>query len=281
MGRVPSLDSDSAEPRLAPQGSTRLYAIIGDPVAQVQAPTLMNAMFAQRGVDAVMVAVHVTPGHFDSVVTGLQQIGNFDGLLITVPHKIAVLQHADHAGPAAQLAGSANALRREPDGTWLCDNFDGAGFVAGLRRAGHEPAGKIVALVGAGGAGAAIAAALVQAGVGRLSITDADAGKASALAGRLDAHTSGAVRACATAALDHAEIAINATPMGLRPADPLPFEPQALPGGALVVDIIMKPAETRLLQVAAARGLATHPGLPMLLEQAELYWRFFGLPQPS
>jgi shikimate dehydrogenase len=105
--------------------------------------------------------------------------------------------------------------------------------------------------------------------------------KAGALAQRLAAHAPGVVSYAAAPDWAGVGIAINATPMGLQPADPLPFDPMALAAGTLVADIIMKPAETRLLTVAALLGLPTHPGLPMLIEQADLYWRFFGLPDAA
>ncbi|MEE4465611.1 shikimate dehydrogenase, partial [Azotobacter chroococcum] len=141
----------------SPTGSTRLYAVVGDPIAQVQAPTLLNRLFAERGIDALMLPVQAGAADFATVIEGLKRIGNLDGLLITVPHKLAVAAHADEQSLTVALTGSSNALRRQANGRWLADNFDGAGFVAGLRHAGHEPEGWRVALFGSGGAGSAIA----------------------------------------------------------------------------------------------------------------------------
>ena len=154
-------------------GDTRLYALLGDPISQVRAPGLMNTLLARKSVDAVFFPVHVRRDDLDSVVNGLQGIANLDGMLVTVPHKSDILRFA-RPSVAATLAGSANAMRREPDGSWLADNFDGAGFVAGLRHAGHDPAGWRVCVVGGGGAGSAIAAALLHAGVNHVHIGDPD-----------------------------------------------------------------------------------------------------------
>ncbi|CAO3440801.1 shikimate dehydrogenase family protein [Azospirillum endophyticum] len=260
-----------------PKGSTRLFGVLGDPVVQVMAPTLMNELFAERNVDAVLVPIQVAREHLASVLESLKRIGNLDGLLVTVPHKFSVCDHLDHLGEAAALAGSANALRREPDGTWTGENFDGVGFVRGLQAAGRDPSGARVSLIGAGGAGVSIAAALLVAGAASLSITDLDPGRMDGLVRRLAAKWPGRVQASAEAN-EACDIIVNATPLGLRESDPLPFHVATLAPDVLVADIIMKPAKTRLLEAATARGLAVHPGIPMLVEQVELYRRFFRIP---
>lgn len=260
----------------SPKGSTRLYAVIGNPVAQVQAPELLNRIFADEGIDAVMVPVQASPEHLGTVIEGLKSIGNLDGILITIPHKFAAVDHLDRVSPMVELAGSTNALRREADGSWLGENFDGLGFVAGLRKHGHDLAGKTIALIGAGGAGAAIAPALLEAGAARLHLTDSTEEKAHALATRLNRRWPDAVEVSRQPRLDDADIAINATSLGLREDDPLPFLLDALKAETLVADIIMKPAETKLLRQAAASGHAIHHGIHMLSEQIGLYRRFFG-----
>ncbi|MFH7598916.1 shikimate dehydrogenase [Streptomyces racemochromogenes] len=258
-------------------GATRLYAVLGDPVAQVRAPALMNPVFAELGIDAVLVPVHARPEHLERVVRGLQRVENLDGMFVTVPHKTAVCRLADRRGPTAEVVGSANVLRREPDGSWLAENFDGSGFVSGLVGAGHDPRGRRVTLVGTGGAGSAVGAALLAAGAARLSLYDADTAKRDALAARLDAHWPGRVRALPGPHPADADIAVNATPLGMRPDDPLPFPLEALPAGALVADVVMKPHETRLLREAAAQGHPVHHGIHMLEGQLNSYRAFFDL----
>jgi shikimate dehydrogenase len=258
-------------------GSTRLYAVLGHPVDQVMAPGLMNPLFADRHIDAVMVPVEVEPSRLGSVIQGLKAIGNLDGFLITVPHKFAICEHADRLGEAAAIAGAANALRREGDGSWSADNFDGAGFVAGLRKAGHALEGATACLVGAGGAGVSIAAALLLAGIGRLLIHDVSHGRVDDLVSRLAKQWPGKVSAVPKASMAELDFIINATPLGLKPNDPLPFEVSSLSDRTIVADIIMKPAKTKLLDQAERRGLPTHPGIHMLTEQIELYRSFFRL----
>lgn len=258
-------------------GCTRLFAVIGDPVAQVMAPELMNRLFAERGVDAVLLPIEVTANDLAAVVDGLKRTGNLDGFLVTVPHKLALGRQADRLSDAASLSGSVNAMRREPDGSWLGDNFDGQGFVRGLLGAGHTVAGKRFTLVGAGGAGVSIAAAVLGAGAAAMSIVDVDRSRAKALAARLNDRWTDRARA-ADAPDAASDVVVNATPLGLRENDPLPFALDGLGAETVIADIIMKPAETRLLREAAARGLRTHPGLPMLIEQIPLYREFFRIP---
>lgn len=258
-------------------GRTRLFAVLGDPVAQVMAPAIMNRLFIERGFDAVLVPLEASPGDLDAVVDGLKRTANLDGFLVTVPHKLSVCRHAARLSEAARLAGSVNAMRREADDSWSGDNFDGEGFVRSLLGAGRSIAGKRFTLVGAGGAGVSIAAAVLKAGASVLSIVDIDRSRAEALAARLNERCPG--RAQAADAPDPAsDVVVNATPLGLQESDPLPFALDGLRTETVVADIIMKPAETRLLREAAARGFGMHAGLPMLSEQISLYREFFRIP---
>lgn len=258
-------------------GRTRLFAVLGDPVAQVMAPAMMNQLFVERGVDAVLIPVEVSARSLAAVVNGLKQINNLDGLLVTVPHKRSVHDQADMLSGTARLAGAVNAMRREADGTWFGDNFDGEGFVRGLERADRSIAGKRFTVVGAGGAGVSIAAAILRAQAASVTIVDIDRASAEALASRLGERWPGLAQV-ADVPDAASDVVVNATPLGLGGNDPLPFELNDLRSECLVADIIMKPAETRLLREAAAQGFATHPGLPMLSEQIPLYREFFRIP---
>ncbi|RKN65814.1 shikimate dehydrogenase [Streptomyces klenkii] len=259
-------------------GTTRLFAVIGDPVAQVRAPGLLNPLFRRLGTDAVLVPVHVRPEGLAEVLQGLRRTVNLDGLLITVPHKAACLRFADDVSPTAALSASTNAMRKDADGRWLAENFDGEGFVRGLRAAGYDPRGARVAQAGAGGAGSAIAVALLAAGAD-VAVWDRDPARADGLAARLAARWPG--RITATKGLVAADITVNATPMGLRPDDSLPFDPAGLARGTVVADIIMKPRRTALLRAAEESGLPVHYGEPMLTEQLPLYREFFRIGAPG
>jgi shikimate dehydrogenase len=259
----------------SPSGKTRLYAVVGDPVAQVKAPAVLNQLFLDEAIDAVMVPVQVPPDNFSTAIEGLKAIANLDGILITIPHKFAVCRHLDHKSGMVEISGAANALRRHPNGGWEGENFDGLGFAAGLKRSGGDPRGRTIMVVGAGGAGAAIAAALAQAGAARLLLTDVAREKADLLAARLESRWPGVARVTDRPQPGEAEIAVNATPLGLREDDPLPFDVTQLSPNAMVAEVIMQPHETPMIKAAAARGLRVHHGIHMLTEQIELYRQFF------
>lgn len=260
----------------SPTGTTRLYAMLGHPITQAKAPPLMNRLFTDLGVDAVMVPVQATPDALPGVLAALRRIDNLDGMLVTIPHKFAVCDGVERLSPAVQLAGSANALRRAADGAWEAENFDGRGFLVGLEAQGWSPGGKVIGLVGSGGAGVAIAAALVEAGAASIRIRDVRPAQAQQLVQRLNAHRAGVAQLePETTDWQGVDIMVNATPLGLQPTDPLPFDPQALPVDTLVAEIIMKPRETRLLQRAQARGMPVFHGEHMLWPQIDMYRRFF------
>ena len=242
-------DEDAAEPASVPvDGATRLYAIIGHPIAQVRAPRVFNRMFRRLGAAAAMIPVDIAPQDLETGVAGLKAMANLDGIIVTVPHKVRMLDHSDTVGPMARQVGAVNALRRQPDGRWHADMFDGRGFVAGLAAQGHDVTGKSALLVGAGGAGGAIAFALAEAGIAALRVHDIDRARARMLAAQLrDARPDLDITDGAPDIGDH-DLAINATPMGMAVDDPLPLKVAALRPGMLVADVIMKPAETRLLE---------------------------------
>src|SRR5207248_5768039 len=139
------------------------------------------------GLNAVLVPAHVLPERFDATIPALMRVANLDGLLVTVPYKSRMVPFANRLGETARRIGAINALRREADGTWTGDMFDGVGFVRGAERKGERIRGRRVALFGAGGAGSAIAHACAKAGVQSIDIIDKDASRAAALAAKLNA----------------------------------------------------------------------------------------------
>ncbi|MEO9340295.1 shikimate dehydrogenase [Mesorhizobium sp. SB112] len=256
-------------------GVTKIFAVVGDPVVQVRAPELMNQVFMSNRFDAVMFPVNVTAQDLGQTMHALKSWKNLHGILVTIPHKFAACEYADTLSEVATLAGCANAFRRESDGTWFAENFDGEGFVQGLATSGFELSGKHVMIVGAGGAGASIAAALSRQPVASITITDIDPGRSDSLAQRLAGSTCAVASAAPGNIPNGVQLAINATPLGLSASDPLPFDPKHLGRECLVADVIMKPAVTELLKTASAFGLAIHHGAPMLNAQIDLYTKFF------
>jgi shikimate dehydrogenase len=262
-------------------GATRVYLHLAHPSAHARTPQVMNAEFARRGVDAVAVSADVAPGDLGGFARGLRGWRNLAGLSVTMPHKEALAAHVDElAGPAA-LIGAVNVVRRESDGRLVGANTDGAGFIIGLHKAGHELSGRHVLLVGAGGAGRAVAFAVTGAGAAGLTIANRTATRAERLARDIAASYPALTVAAAVAVgppdpAGH-DVVINATSLGMRTGDPLPVAVSRLAPGTLVCDIVTRPPQTRLLAEAAARGCVPHPGLPMLAGQIDLILDFLGI----
>lgn len=257
-------------------GRTRVFLVLGDPVAQVRAPEVCNRLFADHGVDAVLVPAHVPAGLLSGFVRPVLTARNIDGLWLTIPHKSAMLPLLDRCDALGRVAGAVNAVRRTADGALEGALFDGIGFVRALDHVGIPLAGRRVLLVGIGGAGLAIAASVAQRGVGELALFDTQAQRAEAAAATLRAAFPVAASAMSGLAPEGFDLVVNCTPLGLRPDEPLPFDPARLDAGAAVVDILMTREPTPLQRACEARGIVAHPGFEMLLQQIPEYLAFFG-----
>ncbi len=254
-------------------GSTRLVAIVGDPIAQVKSPGGVTAALRAEGRNAVVVPVHVTAAEVDGFLVGAAHALNLDGVIATVPHKFAAYARCATATPRAHFLQAANILRRNADGTWHGDQLDGEGLVAAMRAAGWSPAGRRALVAGAGGAGSAIALALLEGGVAALGVHDIDAGRRDALVARLHGRHGERVRA-ATADLASFDVIVNASPAGMRSGDPQPLVTDQLSAGTLVADVITEPATTPLLAAARRRGCITIAGADMFASVSSLMVAF-------
>lgn len=258
-------------------GTTKLIGILADPIHQVKTPQRMNEHLDRLGYDGVLVPMHTKPAQLTAAVNGLRNLENLLGLIVTVPHKTAVLALCDYASPATRLIGAANVVRREADGRLVATMLDGEGFVRGLKDAGVVTKGKSAYLAGAGGAANAIGFSLVQAGVSRLTIANRTTARAQDLLRRIKSlHPEADVRVGTSDPSGH-DLVVNATSLGLAEGDPLPLDTLKLEPAQLVCEIIMLPAETALLKAAQARGCRIHYGAPMLAGQIALMAEFLGL----
>ena len=250
-------------------GETRLFAILGDPIAQVKSPGGITQALVRRGANAVLVPMHVRPAEFAGVMRALRGVVNIDGLIMTVPHKIPVMAHIGTLTERARFLGACNVLRRvAAEGGWHGDATDGYGFVTALTAAGFNPKGKRALLVGAGGAGSAIALALVEAGIAELAIHDGMRERRDGLIARLNSLGKAAVRAGSPDPAGF-DLAVNATPTGMKPEDPLPIDVTRLERGAFAADVITAPVRSPFLDAAAARGCGTQTGADMFRAQVE------------
>lgn len=257
------------------KGTTRLYGLVGDPVATAKSPELLNRLFGEQRADAVCVPLWVKAGDLPAFVAGARALRNLSGLLITMPHKQEMLPFVDELHPTARQVGALNIIRCDDDGRWVGGMFDGVGCVLGMQWEGNHPANKSVLLVGAGGAGRAIAFAVASAGARTLTIFDIDERRADELAKSVAAAT-GCTTSFGAPDPQGYELVINATALGMKPGDAMPVDPNRLEPGSIVVDIITTPDPTPLCRVARERGCRTQGGRPMHEGQAVHALRFLG-----
>lgn len=253
-------------------GETRLFAVAGDPIAQVKAPANLTRIFSERGLNAIFIPFHVKPEGLKDFFAGARRVLNLDGMTITVPHKIAAAEYVADLTDRARFLGAVNVVRRQGEG-WTGDMVDGLGFVGAIERHGYDPRGKKALMVGAGGVGSAISFSLLDAGIARLAIHDIETGRRDRLIERLRAR-----KLCDVAAgtPDPAgfDLVINASPLGMAPDDPLPMDVGALHSGIFVADVVPTPLMTRFLIEASQRGCRIQTGGDMFNAQVELILNF-------
>lgn len=262
-------------------GHTALIAHLGWPTHSFKAPMIYNPYFESVGVNAVVMPMGCRPEHFAGVLRGVFALENTRGALITMPHKVRVVELCDVVSPVAAVAGSCNAVRKTGDGRLVGDMFDGVGFVRGLQRKGLALEGRRALVVGAGGVGSAIAASLAHAGVGTLALHDVNRESVEGLAVRLARHFPAVEVATGDADPAGFDLVVNATPLGMAPADPLPVDVSRLAPGTFVGEVVMTTEMTPLLTAAQARGCRIQHGADMLFEMIPAYLEFFGYPVAS
>jgi shikimate dehydrogenase len=258
-------------------GATRVYPIVGDPIAQVKAPFGVTAAFEARGADAICVPFQVRVADFAAFMSTMLKSLNVDGVIITVPHKFAAFDVCDRLSDRARFLRSVNTIRKAADGAFVGDMFDGLGFVEACRARGASFAGKRALLVGVGGAGTAIAHAIATRGVSHLSIYDQNHERRDGLALKLQ-QASFNVEAVDRPDPGGFGIVCNATPLGMRAGDPLPFDVSRVDTGAFVGDVVTKPEITPLIAAARARGLGTSTGVDMFAKVRDLMVDFLLAP---
>jgi len=257
-------------------GKTTLIAHIGYPTESFKAPMIYNPWFDKKGIDAVVVPMGVKPEDYVAFLPLLFRMSNIRGALVTMPHKVTTMSLVHETTPTARIAGACNAVLLREDGTLLGDQFDGAGFVRGVERKGCSFRGARVLVSGAGGVGCAIAASIAAAGAAHLSLFDLNTASVEGLAERLRAHYRQLT--VSTGSNDPAgyDVVVNATPLGMKESDPLPFDVERIAPTTFVGEVVMKTEYTPLLKAAMARGCQVQVGTDMLFEMIPAYLEFFG-----
>ncbi|MBN1867567.1 shikimate dehydrogenase [Candidatus Sumerlaeota bacterium] len=255
---------------------TRLLGVLGWPVEHSLSPAIHNAALRAAGLDYIYLAFPVAPESFEKVVLGMAAAGAV-GLNCTVPHKFAAFEMCANMSDEARLVGAVNTLHFRRDGIYGT-NTDVEGYADSLRHdGGFDPENKRVIQIGAGGAGRAMALAVLEAGAADLTIVNRTLSNAEELAEELwkrfpraeiQVLSSERHGPSIAQALKRADLVANAAKLGLNEGDPFPCDPSHIPPAALVFDAAYTSrGATAWLAAAAKRGCRVLDGLGMLVRQ--------------
>lgn len=240
--------------------------LLGSPVAHSLSPRFQNAALESAGLPLRYEALDVSAADLGACLRALVREGAAGN--VTIPHKRAVLERCARLTPVARRAGAVNTFWVE-DGALAGDNTDVPAFTASVTELlGELPRGVTIALLGAGGAAAAVATAAADWEGVTVHVVARDPARAAALARRFLPN----VHAATTVdeALADATLVVNATPLGLRDDDAFPVPVERLPRGAAVFDLVYRRGGTPWVLAARAAGLRATDGLGMLVEQGAL-----------
>ncbi|WP_406412761.1 shikimate dehydrogenase [Streptomyces sp. NBC_01614] len=226
----------------------------------------------------------VPPEAVGDLLRAARDLG-FDGLNITHPCKQLVIEHLDALAPQAEALGAVNTVVFE-DGRSVGHNTDVTGFAASFARGLPDVPLERVVQLGAGGAGAAVAHAMLTLGAERVTVVDALADRAADLAAALNRHfgadrAAGAALDALPALLAHAGGLVHATPTGMAAHPGLPLPAELLHPGLWVAEVVYRPLETELLRTARSLGCATLDGGGMAVFQAADAFRLFTGREPD
>lgn len=269
------------------QGTTRVYGIIGWPVAHSRSPQMHNAAFQALGMDCIYVPFAVPQERLAEAVQGLRSLG-VAGWNVTIPHKSAIMPFLDQLSPEAVRAGAVNVVCNQ-DGCLTGYNTDGAGLVISLERDLDCPvAGKRIVVLGAGGAARGAVAALAEADAAAITVVNRTLSTASQLAAELQGQLSvkGTIEVAdfsvLSTLLPTTDLLINATSLGLHGEEIVGLDLALLPAAAKVYDMVYGVVPTPLVRAARQHGVLVCDGLGMLVAQGELaFYRWTGITPPA
>ena len=259
-------------------GTTKIYGCLADPIDHVKAPTLFTSLFKNKNIDAVMIPIHLNKDNLENVLNSLKLIENFKGMTITIPHKTSVSKLCNYLEPDAKFTSAVNWIKFDNERNLIGNNFDGKGFVNGFLGQKYSLKNKSVCLFGAGGAAVSIGCSLVNEQIKSLKLINRDLKKAFDLKNKINAKSKSLqveVYPDNDYTLAGSDIIINATSLGLKTSDKLPFDVTKSSKNSVIADIIMQPEETELLKHAKSLGRSIHYGKYMIESQIDLVGNFF------
>ncbi len=245
-------------------GKTKVIGIFGDPVEHSLSPLIHNEAFQYLGLDYCYVPFHVKKEKLKEAVDGIRAL-NIKGVNVTVPHKEEVIQYLEELSEEAKNIGAVNTILNK-EGILKGFNTDAKGFIYSLKEAEVSINNKNVLIIGAGGAARALIYGILNEG-GTVFIYNRTIEKAKALEERFkNLGSINVLDKIEKNIVEKMQIIVNATSLGLRKNDPLPFPPELLNASQIYCDIVY--TETMMMKKAEGIGCTVLGGIGMLLWQA-------------
>lgn len=260
--------------------NTKVFGVIGDPIAHSKSPLIHNAAFRKVGIDAVYLPLRIPADGLTESLKEFDRIG-LSGYSVTIPHKETVLQFCDSMDEETNNIGAANTLYRK-DNKWAATNTDASAALEaiqeGLKKSGGvtDLKGRKVLILGAGGAARAVGYALISNGAA-VAVTNRSRERGRTLATELGCQ----FISWENRGAESCEILVNCTCVGMHPnLNETPFEQNWLSDSTLVFDTVYNPEQTLLLKYARERGCPTVGGMEMFIRQAGKQFKLFTNAEP-
>lgn len=259
---------NQAQALLQLDGNTQIVPMLGDPIGQIKSPSDLTPVLQQRGLNAMVVPWHVPADGLSSALAALASVQNVPGVVLTLPHKLAARERCTEISDRARIIGAVNVLRKHRNGGWSGDHTDGVGYLNGLRKRGFNVEGCRALVIGAGGAGSAIAWELLTQGAGGVAIYDLHRERMQALVARLTAVFPGQVSSGDRTTYGF-DLLANASSAGMAGDDTLPVELERISPQQFLADAITEPPITAFLDHGRKLGCGIMTGADMFDGQAE------------
>ncbi len=252
--------------------ATRVYGVVGDPVAHSLSPAIMNAAFRRENVNAVYLTLHAKT--LKDLLTCVKEIP-IHGISVTMPYKEAILQYLDNSDSQTSTVGACNTVVRAQDGKLYGFNTDTAGVIRPIEKRLSTIEGARVLVIGAGGAARAAVFALKERGA-EVYILNRSMAHAKKLAHQARARIMKRPDLKKMAF----DVIINATPVGMGISRETPLQDKEI-NARYVFDMVYDPPETRFMKLAKERGAQVIPGIEMFVHQAARQFEIWtGKPAP-
>jgi shikimate dehydrogenase len=275
-----------SEKRLPISAATTVYGIFGYPVSHSLSPLMHNAAFSALCIDSVYLAFCVAPEELEVATKAIRALG-VSGINVTIPHKQSIMPFLDEIAEDARLVGAVNTVLNDC-GVLKGFNTDVRGFlIATEKELGFSPEGKVITVLGAGGAARAVVTGVALNGAKRIYVLNRTPERAWQLAEEfraifLEVEFRAGTLDDASMCLPETDLLVNSTSAGMKGAPALSLDLRALKRGASVYDLVYVPVQTPLVAQARSLGFRATSGLGMLVFQgAESFEIWTGRKAPT